>query len=101
LRISTEVKWLVLFAGNAAIGIVRPADQVFDLFQRHADLQLVEFAARGWSTDDFAFDQTVSRLHYPFVCICSGRGGFIRCRAAKQENQANGRYYQVTAVHNV
>lgn len=70
LCITAEVKGLVLFAGDAAICIVRSPNQALDLFQRHADFQFVEFAARGGRADDFAFDQPVCRLHYPYVCIC-------------------------------
>jgi hypothetical protein len=101
LRISTEIKRLVLFAGDAAIGFVRLPDQFFNLFQCHADLKFIEFTAGSWGTDNFPFDQSVSRLYHPYVCICSRSGGFLPGSAARQENQANNRYYQATAVHNV
>ena len=56
LCISTEVKRLVLLASDTAIRSVRSPNQVFDLSQRHADLQLGEFAVRSGYTKDFPHD---------------------------------------------
>ena len=76
LRVPAEIKRLILFAGDAAIRIVRLPDQFFYLFQRHADLQFVEFAAWGGGADDFPVDQPVCRLYRPYVSFCSRWKGF-------------------------
>ena len=76
LRVSAKIKRLILFAGDTTICIVRFPNQFYYLFQCHADLQFVEFAAWGGVADDLPFDQPVGRFYRPYVCICPRRSGF-------------------------